>query len=788
LNRLPATTPRERLGALCALAGLALFLYADVLSPRRCFWYRDITAFWAALADSFVRVVGAGALPLWNPDLAFGMPLLGDPGAQVLYPFTWLNLIVGLVAYYKLYALFHVTLGGAGFYLLARRRIGKRGALVGAAVWMCSGPFQEMLTHTHHFAGAAWMPWVLHALDRLLVEPSVRSALGLAALAATQVLAGSGDLCLLTAFIGVGYLASLLLAGEVRSPRAALGMLAGVTIPFAAALGAAQWLPTVVLLMASSRNALGLPDNTYWSLHPASLLELVVPRVLSGLPISDGVRAALYESREPLYACLYLGAPALVLIVLGFGTRRLAKFALCGFGISLLVALGHYTAFYAWLIRFTPLALLRYPTKYTLASAFFWSLLVAVATEGWLQGEAAPRARRRAGWVGGLLAAVALAGALAVGRAPGLLAPLLEPDSIQQTWAPPALAAKLSLTAAGLAVAGLLAWFAPTRWAWLLPALVVADLAYVGRGVNPAGPRELLEFRPQASRLTEAGARLYVSTHLPRSWLPSQVVRMPGGWQREWAVALGTQELMWPPTGTRWGLRGSFDGDFTGLAPPALSRLTSVLWAAEGKPLGLRLLQLAAVDYVIVADENSWPGFEEAGRFDSVLEHPIRVLRVPQSLPLAYAVGKARVAAEPEAIRVLASGAFDPTSEVVLASGEALSGEASPAFKSSVREVGRRPDAISLEVDANAAGYVVLVEGYDPGWSASVDGQPTGVVPANVLFRAVAIPAGSHLVELRYRPRAVVVGAWLSLFGLLAAAVTLWVSRSRDSIAREALA
>jgi hypothetical protein len=451
------------------------------------------------------------------------------------------------------------------------------------------------------------------------------------------------------------------------------------------------------------------------------------------------------------------------------------------------VALGHYTAFYAWLIRFTPLALLRYPTKYTIASAFFWSLLVAVAVEGWPRGVRPVHARRRAAWVAGLLAFFALSGAVLLRHSPGLLAPLLEADPIQQTWAPAALAAKLSLSAASVALAGLLAWFAPAHRAWLLPALVVADLACVARGVNPAGPRELLEFRPQVSRATEAGARLYVSTHAPRNWLPSQVVRMPGGWQREWAVSLGMQELLWPPTGTRWGLRGSFDGDFTGLAAPALSRLSFVLSTAEGKPLGLRLLQLAAVKYVVSADANAWPGFEEVGRFDSVLKHPIRVLRVPQSLPLAYAVGRARVVPlELEAVRVLASGAFDPASEVVLASGQRLSGESSPAFRSAVRELRRRPDAISLSVDTNAAGYLVLVEAYDPGWRASVDGLPASVVPANVLFRAVAIPAGSHLVELRYRPLAVVVGAWLSLLGLFAAGATLWLSRPRYSIARKA--
>ena len=61
-----------------------------------------------------------------------------------------------------------------------------------------------------------------------------------------------------------------------------------------------------------------------------------------------------------------------------------------------------------------------------------------------------------------------------------------------------------------------------------------------------------------------------------------------------------------------------------------------------------------------------------------------------------------------------------------------------------------------------APGFVVLVDTWDPGWQATVDGEPATVLRANLALRAVAVPAGEHLVEMRYRPRSVLVGAGFS--------------------------
>src|SRR5262249_23081693 len=73
----------------------------------------------------------------------------------------------------------------------------------------------------HHFSGLAWMPWVLLALERLLADRGIASAVVLGAAAAAQLLAGSADMCLMTAVAAVLRVMATLLtpAGRLALPR-----------------------------------------------------------------------------------------------------------------------------------------------------------------------------------------------------------------------------------------------------------------------------------------------------------------------------------------------------------------------------------------------------------------------------------------------------------------------------------------------------------------------------------------------------------------------------------------
>jgi hypothetical protein len=82
-------------------------------------------------------------------------------------------------------------------------------------------------------------------------------------------------------------------------------------------------------------------------------------------------------------------------------------------------------------------------------------------------------------------------------------------------------------------------------------------------------------------------------------------------------------------------------------------------------------------------------------------------------------------------------------------------------------------DEILLRASSGQPGFVHVLEAFDPGWTATVDGAGTPVLPANGFTMAIPIPAGSHAVRLRYNTPGRAMGAGLSLvsFGLLAALI-----------------
>jgi uncharacterized membrane protein YfhO len=81
---------------------------------------------------------------------------------------------------------------------------------------------------------------------------------------------------------------------------------------------------------------------------------------------------------------------------------------------------------------------------------------------------------------------------------------------------------------------------------------------------------------------------------------------------------------------------------------------------------------------------------------------------------------------------------------------------------------------LSAEIDAPAAGVVVIHEAYYPGWTATVDGQAAPIVPANALFRGVAVGPGHHVIAMHYADGRFLLLSVLELVGLAGAGALIW--------------
>jgi hypothetical protein len=59
---------------------------------------------------------------------------------------------------------------------------------------------------------------------------------------------------------------------------------------------------------------------------------------------------------------------------------------------------------------------------------------------------------------------------------------------------------------------------------------------------------------------------------------------------------------------------------------------------------------------------------------------------------------------------------------------------------------------VTVETDSPSAALLVLADVWHPWWRVEVDGAPSEILKADVLFRAVAASAGRHTVRFTFRP------------------------------------
>src|SRR4030067_2017820 len=80
-------------------------------------------------------------------------------------------------------------------------------------------------------------------------------------------------------------------------------------------------------------------------------------------------------------------------------------------------------------------------------------------------------------------------------------------------------------------------------------------------------------------------------------------------------------------------------------------------------------------------------------------------------------------------------------------------------------------------MDAAVNGYLLVADVWYPRWVAWVDVQPTRILRANYLFRAVEVPAGKHNVVFTYQPITFYLGAFVSGLAWLGVGVFIYCAR-----------
>ncbi|MBP8974436.1 MAG: hypothetical protein KBH93_11220 [Anaerolineae bacterium] len=520
--RSPSTSSTEA-GARAALAftaALAVLLAAFLLgaglgadrlpSPPYHDFSDAMTSHWPNALLLRRAVLDEGALPLWQPGIFSGTPFAANPLSKVWYPPQWLVLLLPPALHLNVLIWLHLTLAGLGAWAWGRATGLTRGpaALAGAGYAFAPRLIAAVGNgHVDLLYAAAWLPWLLWAVERTLrAEGRGRAAFALGAFAALCLLADvrlSAYAFALTAAYALWRLPALTrltapsprvergqaerseAGGEVNRARAALRLLAAGLL--AAGLSAVQWVPLLLWRADLSRAEITADEAALFSLKGLGWFGLVL-----------GNHGGLGET------LVYVGVSVLALAL---AALLLRPRALAFWGAALLViaawAMGDNFVLWPALVEIIPpLRWWRVPPRIWFLAALILPYLAAWGAQLLVTQPPDRRAAR-------LIVVGVLGGGLACGLFSTLaLSADLGRESALGAFALPLTALIMLLALArSLSPRALLAAFA---------LVVLADLLWIDRSlVEGRSEREWLDsYRPLAEHLQEAGAiRVYSPTY-----------------------------------------------------------------------------------------------------------------------------------------------------------------------------------------------------------------------------------------------------------------------------------
>jgi len=83
-----------------------------------------------------------------------------------------------------------------------------------------------------------------------------------------------------------------------------------------------------------------------------------------------------------------------------------------------------------------------------------------------------------------------------------------------------------------------------------------------------------------------------------------------------------------------------------------------------------------------------------------------------------------------------------------------------------------KPGKMAFDIQTDRKGFLVISDNYHPAWKAKMDGRPATVYRANYIMKAIPVEAGSHNIEVMFRPIGLILGiiatalGWF-IFGML---------------------
>ena len=701
-----------------------------------------------------------GPLPLWNPDLCCGVPNLGAIQGALLFPIRLLFSPLDPFAASGPSAFLKLCLAG-WFTMMYLRLLGvsRPAAWLAGMVFSMSGFMIVWLGHPH-VNSAMWLPLLLYAVEKsfragrgnALTAPAIRAWVIFAIAFACMILGGHPPTAIqVTVAVAVYFLYRLV---EHRHDQALLRtVLLACSIIAGVLLAAPQILPYLEYYFQSS-SVESSASLARWSMHltPASLIRFLLPNVLGNpargftdLPSLLGWREAdHFEVDNFSERTGYVGILPLFLAFCAISLRRcrFTRFYACLAGGCMLVVFG--APPFAAIAHALPI--LRYVNETRLLLIIGFSVAV-LAGLGWDELSRSQTPRPKLVTVAVFIAIVGIPVlCFWLGTAPNYHN--LDPSHLaffRTQWL---------ILAAGI-IAALFLAVRSNGWVPLVVCVVwsAADLLWFAVDYNPSISRDHYYPRTPAIEWLQTDQSLF---------------RIFGG-----------GNMLGPDCAEVFGLNDARGCDYM-----TVRRYEELITGRAGDFFFYRnaadfpkAFPLLNVKYILAP--KALPLNQQF--FEPVYSGEIFIYRFKACRDRALLVYDYQV--EPDRAAVLArvsSGGFDPQKTVLLEAQPTPIVDISSTQTNqpgSVRIVSYEPDRVRLEAALTRPGFLLLLDTYFPGWSATVNGSPVTICRADYNFRAVPLPAGTSTVVFSYFPGSLRWGMILCGAGVLALAAAWFAPR-----------
>ena len=710
--------------------------------------------------------MASGAIPLWNPYHFSGHPTAADPQSLLFSPTMLALAYLAPRASMQLFdaaIMAHLTFGGLGILLVFRRRGWlPMGAILGAAIFILGASASSRLQHTGMILSYSFFPWALWALETALAKRSYLYGLVFGVFAALMA-QGRDQVAYLFCLWLIAALVYEVFCAQNRLSylRQRIGL-----IVFMGAIGATLLaipiLLTLQFLGQSNRPNIAFGVAAEGSLSLVNFVTLAVPNFFGSLDWNYDYWGPGYETitrgdwTDRAINYLFIGTvPTVFLLWHGIAGRRLADPAIRMFTavliFAIVYAIGRFSPFFEIIFDHLPgVSLYRRPADSTFALQFCLSILT-----GYLANEATLHGKPVLSGTWGRNILLISTGGLTV--ALGAAALLFSFDQSHMFQSVAALALAMALAA----IAAFIFLKSRSRRLAMIALIFFGCIELLARdGASSLNSEPANIYAPYATLKPEFKAGLNLlqteigKSHNNGSYPRVEVLGMNGPWMNA-SMVFGFENTV--------GYNPLRISDYERIVGPGDNSGDVSLrhFPANFRGYSSTLAKMLGLEYVML--DRPLPKlprhFPRPIASLIYITEGMYIYKLRPSFPRAYFATGAKSVDSEAIIDGDAIPDFDHEHEVLIDenSPEKLirtyssSAFARPA-NSNVLIKTMQANFSVIEVETDQAGMLVLHDIYYPGWRASIDGSPTPIYRANVLFRAIEMPKGKHTVRFEYAP------------------------------------